>query len=244
MQSASVVAFRFRLLIHALVYTLGFLAPWDRLQTSPTSLSTWLVLAAQIARQGWLTFTGATVALLVLAIALTLTAAGLRTWATAWMGQAVVGGGFLEAKRLVVDGPYRRMRNPLYAGVVLHTLAVSMLMPPTGAVFAVVATALLDTWLARMEGVYLRGRLGATYEEYRRAVPAVLPALRAWGVPSGRTAAWGQAMLGELYFWGAAISFAALGWRYNALVIDQGLLVAFGCAMVVRALLPKQRPAV
>jgi hypothetical protein len=46
-------------------------------------------------------------------------------------------------------------------------------------------------------------------------------------------------VLGEIYMWGVAISFAALGWMYNAVLILQGVLVSVGTSLVVRAFLPK-----
>jgi uncharacterized membrane protein len=35
--------------------------------------------------------------------------------------------------------------------------------------------------------------------------------------------------------WGAIASFALLGWRYNALLLDQCMLVWLGISLVVRA---------
>ena len=86
MPKLSIYAFRFRFAIHLVIYVLGFVAPWDKLTAAPTSLSTWLVTAALVARQQWLSFTAATVAVLVLATALATAAAALRTWATAMDG--------------------------------------------------------------------------------------------------------------------------------------------------------------
>jgi uncharacterized membrane protein len=39
--------------------------------------------------------------------------------------------------------------------------------------------------------------------------------------------------------WGVFVSFVALGWRYNSLLIMQGVLVSLGLSLVVRAFLPK-----
>ncbi len=235
----SVSVFRLRFALHTLIYAAGLFIPWGRLIPATSSLSTWLVLAAEAGRHGWLTFTGATTAVLVAAIVLALAGATLRTWAAAWIGYGVVGSGQMYAARLVAEGPYRRLRHPLYAGVLLHTVALAVLMPPVGAVFALVATALLDGWLMVSEDRYLRERLGTVYETYRKEVPAIVPALRA-RVSAGGRPAWGTAALSEIYFWGVAVSFAALGWRYNAFLLQRGVLVSFGVALVVRALLPKQ----
>ena len=241
-QFPSLSLFRLRFALHTLIYAIGLFAPWHQWIPAASSLSTWLVLAAEVGRQGWMSFTGATVAVLIVAISLAFAAAALRTWAAAWMGYGVVASGPMQAVDLVAGGPYRRMRHPLYVGVLLHTVALAVLMPPAGAVFAVVATTFLDVWLMRSEDRYLQGELGTAYEAYRREVPAVLPALRA-RLGSGGRPAWGAAALSEVYFWGVAVSFAVLGWQYNAFLLQRGVLVSFGLALVVRALLPKQVPA-
>lgn len=240
--SRSFSAFRLRFALHTLIYALGLFAPWGRLVPPASSLSSWLVIAAEVGRQGWMSFTGATVAVLLVATVLAVAAAGLRTWATAWIGCGVVGGAEMQAKVLVAEGPYRWMRHPLYVGVLLHTVALAVLMPPLGAVFAITATMLLDGWLMVEEDRFLRGRLGAVYEAYRREVPWVLPAWRARKSMGGRPA-WGEAVLSEIYFWGVAISFAALGWRYNAFLLQRCVLVSFGLGLVMRAMLPKRAPA-
>jgi hypothetical protein len=50
-------------------------------------------------------------------------------------------------------------------------------------------------------------------------------------------------VLSEVYLWGVAISFGALGWMYNAVLILQGVLVSLGVSLVVRALLPRPEKA-
>lgn len=239
--------FRLRFALHVLIFSIGLFAPWDRMIPSISNLSTWLVLAAEVGRQGWMSFTGATVGVLVIAIGLAFAAAALRTWASAWMGYGVVGSGEMQAAGLVREGPYRRLRHPLYAGLLLHTLALAMLMPPAGAIFAVVTTTVLDGWLMVSEDRYLRGKLGGAYEAYRQEVPALVPRLvpaaEARPGAGGRRPAWGLAALSEIYFWGVTISFAGVGWRYNAFLLQRCVLVSFGAALVARALLPKQTPA-
>ena len=240
--SGTLSVFRFRLVLQVLIYGVGLFVPWGRVVPAASSLSTWLVLAAAVARQEWMSFTDATVVVLVVAIVLACAAAALRTWAAAWMGHAVVSGGEVQAKTLVAEGPYRRMRHPLYVGILLHTAALAILMPPAGAVFALAATVLLDAWLMRSEDRSLRERLGSAYAAYRGEVPAVLPRIRARASVGGRPA-WGFAVFSEVYFWAVAASFLALGWRYNAFLLQRCVLVSFGLGLVVRALLPKQTPA-
>jgi protein-S-isoprenylcysteine O-methyltransferase Ste14 len=83
-------------------------------------------------------------------------------------------------KKLVVEGPYRVVRNPMYWSVgsvmlgetvVFHSFALAEL----AAAFAggVILFVLL------YEEPELRGKFGAEYEEYCRRVPRWLPRLRA-----------------------------------------------------------------
>ena len=55
---ASAFEFRFRYLIHAVIYVLGYTAPWDRWLHLDT-VRTWQWLAAWGARRGWVSFSAA-----------------------------------------------------------------------------------------------------------------------------------------------------------------------------------------
>ena len=46
--------------------------------------------------------------------------------------------GEMQAGAVMADGPYRFMRNPLYGGGWCMMIAVSLLMPPSGALFTMV----------------------------------------------------------------------------------------------------------
>jgi len=50
---------------------------------------------------------------------LALTCALLRSWAAAYLNSRVVHDRQLDSSRLVADGPYRHVRNPLYLGSIL-----------------------------------------------------------------------------------------------------------------------------
>ena len=60
---ATAFEFRFRFLIHTLIYLLGFTAPWDRLLSAETGRTAWLILAAWPAHNHWLSFSTATIML-------------------------------------------------------------------------------------------------------------------------------------------------------------------------------------
>jgi protein-S-isoprenylcysteine O-methyltransferase Ste14 len=84
-------------------------------------------------------------------------------------------------QRLVVAGPYRRVRNPMISGVLLNLAGEALLF----------GSASIAAWLAcffAVNHVYfllseepgLERRFGDEYRRYRRAVPRWIPRLRPW----------------------------------------------------------------
>lgn len=234
MLKASAFEFRFRFVLHAIIYVVGFTTPWNYWLHLDT-IRTWQYLAAIPSRAGWLSFSAATNAVLVLGINFALVAALLRTWGSAYLGVSIVKDASLHTDRVVAAGPYRRLRNPLYLGTFIHTLALALLMPPTGAIFTILTIGLLQLRLIATEEANLTKQQGAPYLAYCAKVPRLLPALTPRLPSSPEQPNWPHAFLGEIYMWGVAISFLALGWRYNAFLIIQGVLISLGIALIARA---------
>ena len=83
--------------------------------------------------------------------------------------------------QLVVVGPYRYVRNPIYlAGVplLLGTYLLYTTSRLADAVAAVVLLAFFHLLVVHSEEPALRRRLGVAYEEYCRRVPRWIPQLR------------------------------------------------------------------
>jgi protein-S-isoprenylcysteine O-methyltransferase Ste14 len=236
---ATALEFRFRYLIHAILYGLGFTAPWDNV-LHLDSIRTWQFLAAWLARSGWVSFSTATIAVLILGILCALVAASLRTWATAYLGSSIVQAGAMHGDRIVAAGPYRHLRNPLYLGTFIHTFALALLMPPSGAIFCILTIGLFQLRLIAGEEAFLATTLGEPYVAYRAQVPSLLPSLTARIPASPTQPAWPTAFLGEIYMWGVVASFAIAGWRYNAFLIIQGIIVSLGISLIARAFIPKR----
>lgn len=240
--------YHFRFAIHGILYVLGFWAPWlliPGMADVPgfTDRSVWLVAASAMARQGWLTFGAATVVLLLVALLFTGLGAWLRLWGSAYVGSGVVyspamHGEGADGRGMLTDGPYRRTRNPLYLGTLLHTFGVAVLMPPSGAIFAVSLLWIFQVRLAMAEEPYLAAQFGEAYLAYKRAVPRFLPSTRPQCAAAGTRPHWVQALLGEIYFPAVFLVLAIFGWSFNAQPIRQGLLISLGVWLVVRALLP------
>ena len=230
--------FRLRFAAFALIYVIGFLAPWNwalHLDGRGPNAHTWGLLAVQLTKLGALPINSAFHALLAVAIVCAFAGAWLRTWGSAYLGADAMLDSNLRGESGIADGPYRCLRNPLYLGTFLITLAMAMLMPATGALFTVVAVVLFLARLIAVEEKFLRLRLGAAYAEYSARVPRIFPALRPRIPAGGQRPHWLQAVLAEIFGWGVAVSFAAVGWKYNAVLLTQCVLVSAGVALVLRA---------
>ena len=236
---ATALEFRFRFLLGVIIYLLGFIAPWNSF-LHLDSIRTWQLLASWPARNGWIGFSAATIAVLVLGILCAFAGAFLRTWASAYLDPAVVKAGAMHGDSIVASGPYRHLRNPLYFGTMIHTFALALLMPPSGAIFCVVAIALVQLRLIAAEEFFLTAKLGAPYVAYCARVPRLFPSITPRIPASATQPAWPTAFLSEIYMWGVFVSFAALGWRYNSVLIIKGILISLGVSLIARAFLPKK----
>ncbi|MEO8736676.1 MAG: isoprenylcysteine carboxylmethyltransferase family protein [Edaphobacter sp.] len=237
--------FRFRFLIYFVIILLGFNVPWDRrlhLDSSGPNAHVWGTLSAHLSllKPGALNISTSFNLLLVAGILCALAAAVLRTWSSAYLGANVVKAHTFQGDSVVAAGPYRYLRNPLYFGTTLHIFALALLMPPSGAIFCILAIGLFQLRLIFGEEAFLANTLGEPYRAYCAKVPRLFPALTPRVPSSPTTAAWPTAFLGETYMWGVAITFLVVGWRYNSFLIIQGVIVSLGLSLFARALLPRR----
>jgi protein-S-isoprenylcysteine O-methyltransferase Ste14 len=232
--------FRLRLFVYLIVYFLGFTAPWERFLHLDRNRTLWLWLASRLGSTHWLSFTAATVVVLIAGILCAVVAAFLRTWAAAYMDVSVVHDQAMHGEQVVSAGPYRYLRNPLYLGTFIHTFALALLMPPSGAIFCIVAVFLFQLRLIAGEESFLAAKLGEPYLAYRAKVPSLVPALTPRVPASTTRPAWPTAFLGEIYMWGVVVTFAVFGWRYNSILLIKGVLISLGVSLIVRAFIPKR----
>jgi len=238
------IEFRLRVVILASIITLGFWSPWIELWGlgTRTTLTVWLGM--ELARTGLFSFAAATTLAILLAALTAGKGAVLRVWGTAYLGNRTVGHREMQAGRVLTDGPYRFVRNPLYLGSWCTFAAMAFPMPVSGALFALV---LLTFFLFRLilgEEAFLQGQLGEAYAEYLHTVPRLFPHLREisrnWARPNTSRPHWGHAVIAEINPIGVFLILAVLSWRYDNLLMVQAILVSFGLSIVVRALLPGQ----
>ena len=235
---AAELAFRFRVFIFVLLYLIGFLAPWEFRSGQPGTL--WLAASTLLARSGWISLAAATVAVTLVSLACLVLGTILRVWGTAYLGSGVMRGAAMQGEQFVAAGPYRYVRNPLYLGSWLLALGVSVLMPPSGAAFFLVAFSVFVLLLISGGGAFPLDEAGG-------CVPAVspecAPAMASLTGGNAATSAarphWVQALLAETYPVAITLCFAVLAWRYNARILVQCVLICYGVSLVVRALTGK-----
>ena len=139
---ASSIEFRLRMIIQIVIVFIGFWAPWIGSLDLGRRISTLEWLALQISRTGMVRFTFAAPIVIVAGALAAGLGAVLRVWGAAFLGYDVVHHGQMQAGRVMAAGPYRFVRNPLYLGGWFMMAAISLLMPPTGALFTMVLVTL------------------------------------------------------------------------------------------------------
>lgn len=191
---------RLRWPVVAAIAVVGYLAPWNtflHLDGTGPNAHTWGMLAVTLGRLGALGVSGGFQAVLGLGIACALAAALLRTVAAA-------------------RGPAEGLAG---LGTWLNVAALALLMPLSGAIFALAAVA---AW----EWVVLQASL-----------PKHHPA-ETWPDPTPRPRSLALALLAETYCWAVAGSYAIAGWSYNATLLVRCVLISAGAGLVIRGLLP------
>ena len=233
------LAFRFRDLVFVLLYVLGFFPPWEWGVRNGSNGTLWLASSTLLARSGWISLAAATVVVTAVAIACLVIGTILRVWGTAYLGHGVMRDTAMQGSRFVAAGPYRYVRNPLYLGAWLLACGASILMPPGGAGFFMIAFSLFVLFLISSEERFLSIKLGDAYQQYRRRVPRLLPYGSAVAATSAEHPEWAQAGLAETYPIAFTVCFAIFAWRYNARVLIQCLLICYGLSLVVRAFMTR-----
>ena len=88
---------------------------------------------------------------------------------------------FLPTQHLVVTGFYRRVRNPMYVGVVAIVLGEALLLGAVALLwYAAVVWLAFHLFVLSYEEPTLGRSFGDEYKTYRENVPRWLPRLTAW----------------------------------------------------------------
>ena len=116
--------------------------------------------------------------MIVLVIGLALFVLSLRRFVTEGRGTLAP---WDPPRELVVQGPYRFVRNPMISGVVFVLAGEAMLLRSRAHALWALAVLIMNViYIPLLEEPGLRLRFGESYREYCRNVPRILPRLRPW----------------------------------------------------------------
>jgi protein-S-isoprenylcysteine O-methyltransferase Ste14 len=144
---------------------------------------------------GWMRIISVAGALMIFA------GAAIRTWGTAYLNSRVMGDWRLHTERLLADGPYRYVRNPLYLGNIVMSFGIAVMTSLSGAAVIIVGMFLFVLRLILREEAEMRVGQGESYERYLAAVPRLVPSLRPRVPAAGSKPNWLDGFLGELMMW-------------------------------------------
>lgn len=219
-----------RALIFGLIFAFTFpLYSFDH-QNSTSTLAYWLGATLHMDTDLLAHLLFAFAALLLVMAAL------IRTWASSYLHAGVVYAAEVKTESLVADGPYRRIRNPLYFANLLMAIGMGAMMSRTGFLVAVAAMLVFCYRLILREEAELYASQREQYERYRKAVPRLWPSL--WPrIPSaGRHAKWTEGFKAESWYWGfgaAVISFAiTLNVKLFFVILGASLVLFWVCSVV------------
>lgn len=164
---------------------------------------------------------------------LVIAAAWMRTWGSAYLRAEVVHDSALRTEKLVADGPFRYVRNPLYFGNLLMAAGVGLLACRTGWFVLVIGQMLFLRRLIGREEAALVETQGEPYRAYLAAVPRLGPALRPHVPAGGTQPRWLQGFLGEGWVWILALDDLLLAWRLS-LPLYYGVLWVCAAAYFLR----------
>ena len=106
--------------------------------------------------------------------------AGWTTWLFVKQGEGTPAP-WDPPRKLVIAGPYRRVRNPMLTGVLLILTAESLLFVSWPLFGWVLAFFLINTaYFMRIEEPGLERRFGEDYRRYKTNVPRWIPRFRPW----------------------------------------------------------------
>lgn len=142
-------------------------------------------------------------------------AAFLRTWGTSYLQAEVMRDSQVRTEKLLADGPYRYVRNPLYLGNIFTAVGIGLMASPTGFFILSFGMTLFVVRLILREESELSRDQGEQYRRYCAAVPRLLPALRPRIPAAGNSHNWAQGFRTESMYWLLALAMAAFAITLN-----------------------------
>jgi protein-S-isoprenylcysteine O-methyltransferase Ste14 len=167
-------------------------------------------------------------------------AALLRTWGTSYLQADVMRDPQVHTEKLLADGPYRHVRNPLYLGNIFMALGIGLMASRIGfLVLSLGMTVFVIRLLLREEAELVRDQ-GEPYRRYCAAVPRLVPSLAPRVPPAGNAPHWGQGFRAELMHWLMVLVMAAFAVTLNIKVFWGVFAVGMASAWLYKRLETKR----
>jgi len=236
MMAASNFEFKYRFWIFGALFCFAFSSYAIDQQNTGAALVEW------ITRLRGTTATSADYHLVFAGAALFCIAAALvRTWGTSYLNPEVMIDTHMHTSRLVADGPYRYVRNPLYFGNILLAIGFGLMASRTGFTILVLGMIFFDCRLILREEAGIAAKQGDNFRSYRAAVPRLLPALRPQ-LPSARQMPnWSDGFLGEAFMWVMAASVVTFAISLDLTVYFVVLASSFVVYAICLAIIERRR---
>jgi len=155
-----------------------------------------------------------------------------RTWGTSYLRAEVMRDARVRTEKLVADGPYRHVRNPLYLGNILLAAGLGLMASRTGFAILVLGLTVFVLRLILREEAELREHQGEPYRRYCAAVPRLVPSLLPRVAAGGNVPQWGQGFRAELMYWMFAVAMGAFAWTLNIKIFWGGAATAMVAAFL------------
>jgi protein-S-isoprenylcysteine O-methyltransferase Ste14 len=220
------------------IFCVAFSAYWIDRKTSAVAIADWM--AARFgtgANQNWYRLVFAAGSLLCFI------AAFLRTWGTSYLRAEVMRDSRVHTERLLADGPYRYVRNPLYIGTILLAVAAGLMASRIGFVILVAGITIFVLRLISREEEELARDQGETYQRYCAAVPRILPSLTPRVPSAGNVPLWGQALRVEAAYWLIAVAIGAFAATLNVKVFWAIFACGVAATVLSKSSARKPQPA-
>ena len=179
-----------------------------------------------------------------LAVMLALTAAcfALRVWGSSYLQARRVWNDDSLTDALVIAGPFRFTRNPLYLGNVLMAISIGAFAPLWGWVAIVVLTIAFVIALIHWEERGLRERYGERFAAYCANVPMLVPGFRHAAASAPVSPSLQEGLRGEVFvgcvFLGEIVALIQRGTQ--GLIVFAALFIA---GMILQRVLTSGSPA-
>jgi len=151
----------------------------------------------------------------------------IRTWGTAYLNPEVMVDKRIHTSRLVADGPYRYLRNPLYFGNILLGIGFGLMASRIGFAILVLGMIIFDYRLILREEASILTSQGESYRAYCSAVPRLLLSVRPKLPSGGAKPNWSGGFLGEAFMWVLAASVAAFAITFSLKIFYIVLAAAY-----------------